>query len=331
MSLKCTSNLVFITVAVLAGIAGNTSCKKKAEPPVIADAAAPPPALEPPTPAFGLVVEAPGTEPLLAYSFKSKAPESFELSFDTETKTKRGNLVSSTIHVSGTLQPTVTAESGTLQIAIAGVNATDRDRQLVDAAGINYYLKNWTPPTFAIGVTPTGDMSTDASVWKFPEMLFNQEQAIHDTVGKWLPVYPPDAIGDGATWTQIKSDIVNGVTVVRTTKFVLSRTAATTAESGLEIKATFRETAHPQQAAIEGAPLQVTRYAAEGTTTYALKPAADTLAKEPPWIGSVSGNVVVSMGFDNKGTEESIVRTTAWTLGPATAKPAKAKAPATKP
>lgn len=309
----------FGALPIIAG--GNASCKKnQPEPAATSKAERNAPVTQ--EPELGLVVASTGAEPRIALRYATTGNEPFALAFNTETKTSKGNLVSSTMNVIGTIAPTFptdgasTASEGRLDVAVAGVTATDRERQLVDAAGINFYLKDWKPPTFSLGVTANGNLSPDETNWRWPDILFNQHQALHDSVGQWFAVLPDAPIGAGATWTLTKRDIVNGVALLRITHYELAA-----AGPAAEIRATFTETAKPQQTLLEGSPLDLVSYRATGTATYKLQDAG-------AWIGAASGTIEVDMVFKGSDqTDVAIKRATGWTLGPP--KPAPTSAPAT--
>ncbi|MBK9069468.1 MAG: hypothetical protein IPL79_00445 [Myxococcales bacterium] len=265
----------------------------------------------PVAPPIGLTVAKPGAEPLRLMSYGKLAPVSFELTIDTETRTKSGNLVSPTIVVAGSLTPSIEGTSGQLHFKIASVTARDRERQLVEAAAINFYLKGYKPPSFVLGVTSAGDLSPDTSTWKFPEMLFNQEQALHDIIAKWTLVFPDVAVGHGAAWTHAKNDVVNGVALVRTSEVRLIEPEEAGKKQGqLLAQVDFAESAAPQQAMIDGAPLTIISYGATGTISYTY---ADVGS---PWWAPSKGTSTTTLVYDNRGTEQMIVRTTSWSLAP---------------
>lgn len=281
------------------------------------------PAPAAPMPPLGLVVTSPGSEPRRGMGYGKLQGVPFELRFDTETATKRGNLVSPTIVVAGRFHPAIEGDGGIVSFDIASVTAVDRERQLVDAAGINYYLKGYKPPSFVLDVTAAGELGPDASAWKFPDMLFNQEQALHDILAKWTLVLPEVAIGPGATWTQVERDVVNGVALTRATEAKLflpeaapeikpdaATSASATPHPALRASATFREVAEPQQAMPGGQPLQVISYQAEGTLEFAFVEAS-------PWLGTSTGRSTTSLVYEHQGKQETIVRKTTWTLTPA--------------
>lgn len=270
------------------------------------EAVAPAPAMPP----IGLTVASPGAEPRRVVRLATEKPAKFELTFDTETATKRGNLISSTIVVTGTLTPTMEGAAGQLRFEIASVTAVDRAHQLIEAAGINYYLKEYKPPSFVVGVTAAGDLSPDSSAWNFPEILLNQDQALHEIIAKWVPAFPDDAIGPGATWTQVKSDIVNGIALIRTSEMRLVEPAPAEAPGRAGVQVSFSEAGGPQQALIGGKPLRIISYAATGRIDYQVATPGDGLAAS-------KGTSTATLVYDHRGNQETIVRTTTWSIAPA--------------